>query len=54
MRKIYIPLAIATFLVLTGFGIFRATRGKITSGQSDDGITIEETKDLSTIGIEDV
>lgn len=54
MRKIIIPLGIATFLLLTGLGVYQASRGKASIKQTDQGVLGLDAVDGSTVEIEAV
>jgi len=52
MQKIFIPLGIATFLLLTGFGVYRVARGKASTAQDDESIISLTAADGNTAEIE--
>jgi len=52
MRKIIIPIGIATFLLLTGLGVYQASRGKASIEQIDEGAIGLDAVDGSTVEIE--
>lgn len=52
MRKIIIPLGIATFLLLTGLGVYHASHGKVSIEQIDEGTISLDAVDGSTVDIE--
>jgi hypothetical protein len=52
MRKIIIPLGIATFLLLTGFGVYHVARGKASIEQIDEGVISLDAVDGKTTEIE--
>ena len=52
MRKIIIPIGIATFLLLTGFGVYQVARGKASTEQIDEGVISLDAVEGSTADID--
>jgi hypothetical protein len=52
MRKIIIPIGIATFLLLTGFGVYQVARGKASAAQIDESVISLDAMDGNTVDIE--
>ena len=48
MRKIFIPLALAVFLLLSAFGALQVARGQILSGQNGEVVINTESQEDNT------